>query len=444
MALLHKLLHRTAVSESIRKKLRSMKTPNVLRTDIPADIRKKYLDSDAFREDLILQNIRRGKHLAILIIAIEAIFVLADIITLLLQVSQTFSFYSYLAMYVFMIAVNLAYLFLIDRYQKGKRIRMRTMHTVIVLYVTVIMVWGGVITLMDQRLYGHTTAFMVNMVVCSILYLMDNKPMLIPYLVSYSTLAIGLPFFQHSSNVLVGHYLNSAVFLIISWAASRICYHIYCDNYVNRALMKNSNTLLEKEMQENRLVNEKLACANAQLKKLALVDELTGLSNRRGFREFIDQMVQNNPDGSTVSMIMMDIDYFKQYNDCYGHEKGDMALIAVAQQTKNMLESADQIAVRWGGEEFLFAAFNVSRERTVEIAEAIRRNVLYLAILNKSSSLSPYLTVSLGTCTGTITSAKDISRILNTADKALYRAKNSGRNRVVTLEADESSDGENL
>ena len=414
-----------------------MKTPYVLRTDIPADIRKKYLDSDAFREDLILQNIRRGKNLAKLIIAIEAIFVLADIITLLLQVSQTFSFYSYLAMYLFMIAVNLSYLFLIERYLKGKRIRLRTMHTAIVLYITVFMVWGGVITLMDQRLYGHTTAFMVNMMVCSILYLMDKRSMLIPYLVSYSTLAIGLPFFQHASDVLIGHYMNSAVFMVISWTASRISYHNYIDNFIIKALMNQSNFLLEKEMQENRLMNQKLACANAQLKKLALVDELTGLPNRRSFREFIDQMVQNNPDGSTVSMIMMDIDNFKQYNDCYGHEKGDMALIAVGQQINAMLEGAGQIAVRWGGEEFVYIAFCMSRERIFEIAEAIRLDILHLEIPNESSSISPYLTVSLGTCTGTIMNAKDIGGILNIADKALYLAKNSGRNCVTTLETGE-------
>jgi diguanylate cyclase (GGDEF)-like protein len=268
--------------------------------------------------------------------------------------------------------------------------------------------------------------------------------MLIPYLVSYGTLAIGLPFFQHASDVLVGHYMNSAVFMVISWAASRIGYHIYCDNYVNKTLMKKSNMLLEKEMQENRLVNEKLAFANAQLKRLALVDELTGLSNRRGFREFIDQMVENNPDGSTVSMIMLDIDYFKQYNDCYGHEKGDTALIAVAQQIKSMLEGTGQIAVRWGGEEFIFAAFNMGRERIIEIAESIRRNVLQLEILNKSSSISPNLTVSLGTFTDTITSAKQISGIINAADKALYVAKNGGRNCVATLEIGELCEEEAL
>lgn len=146
------------------------------------------------------------------------------------------------------------------------------------------------------------------MIVCSIIFLFDAKIMSIPYLASTLILAIGLPFFQKASNVLIGHYINLLVFIIISWTASRIIYRNYCDNYVIKDIMNESKALLQKEMQENRIINKKLAIANAQLQKLALVDELTGLSNRRNFRKFIDRIFENNHSELAVSVIMIDIE----------------------------------------------------------------------------------------------------------------------------------------
>ena len=420
-----------------------MKTLHMLTSDIPKNIRKEYLDSKEFKEDLILQNVRRGKILAIIVIALEMIFVSIDIISYFLRVNESFSFYSYLVMYLIMIAINLAYLYLINCYFQ-KRIHLRAMNSLTVLFLTLVMAWGSVISLMDQRLYGQLMTFMVNMIVCSIIYLFDGKRMSIPYLTSTLILAIGLPFFQKSSDVLVGHYVNTAVFVVISWTASRIIYRNYCDNYVIKMLMNQSNLLLETEMEENKSINKKLGIANAQLKKLALIDELTGLPNRRSFREFIDRKFQNNSSDLHVSVIMIDVDNFKQYNDSYGHEKGDIALIAVAKQINAMLENTDQIAIRWGGEEFIFAAFDMSQEDIVEIANTIRLKIMDIKIPNERSSISPYITISLGTCTGTIVSSKSISRIIDIADQALYQAKSNGRNCVATLAYNEYSDGESL
>ena len=420
-----------------------MKIPNIYKTDIQANIRKEYLNKKEFKEELISQNARRGKLLAMIVIAIEIIFLVINVASCFLRVSKTFSFYSYMMMYSVMILINLAYLFVINGYYK-KRILAKEMNNFTVLYLALIMVWGSVIALMDQRLYGHLMSFMVNMMVCSIIYLASAKAMSIPYLASGLLLVIGLPFVQASSDVLIGHYVNIAVFVVISWTASRISYQNFCDNYVIKALMNKSNALLEKEMEENRIINLKLEAANAQLKQLALVDELTGLPNRRSFREFIDKMFQDNTADLTVSIIMIDVDYFKQYNDFYGHEKGDQVLIAAAQQINSLLENTNQIAIRWGGEEFIYTAFNKSQKDIIKIANNIRLKILDLQIPNERSSICPYLTISLGTCTGTITSTKDIRRIINTADQALYLAKHNGRNCVETLSCDEFSDGETV
>lgn len=408
-----------------------MKMSGFLKTDIQETIRNEYMNSNEFKEDLIIQNISRGKLLAIVVIAIEAIFVLIDIISCFLGASKTFSFYSYLVMYLIMIAINLTYLLVINLFHK--RLKINAINTIIVIYLTLVMVWGSIISLMDQKLYGQLMVFMVNMMICSNIYYLDAKRMGIPFLTSTGLLAIGLPFFQNSSNILIGHYFNLAVFVVISWTTSRIIYQSYCDNYVNKALMNKSNVLLEEEMKENATINKELELANQQLKSLALLDELTGLPNRRCFREFVEKMFQYNKTSLIVSVIMIDVDNFKQYNDLYGHEKGDSTLIAIAKQLNALPENADQIAVRWGGEEFIYAAFNKSQEDIVEIANALRLKILELKIPNQTSLASPYITISAGTCTAIISGPRDIGKIIDTADQAMYMAKRHGRNGVVTL-----------
>lgn len=406
--------------------LTEMKIPNLFRSNIRSDIREECLESDEFKNDLVFQNARRGKLLAIAVIGIEIVYVLADLISCFLKVSKVFSFYSYLAMYLAMIAISLAFLFSVDRFRQEK-IHTDAMQACILFYSVFIMVWGGVISLMDQRLYGQLMSFMVNMMVCSIIFLADARRMSVPYLVSTLTLTIGLPFFQSSRNVLIGHYVNLLVFIVISWVASRIVYRNHCDSYIIHKLLQN-------EMRENDVINRKLAIANTQLRKLASKDELTGIANRRGFHEFIDAAFQNNADSDrTISILMIDIDYFKQYNDANGHEKGDLALVEVARQIDSMVEEPGQIAVRWGGEEFVYAAFRKTREDMLKAADTLRLKIRDLRIPNPSPQTGGYLTISLGACTGPAASTETVNRVIGIADRALYQAKENGRNRVGAL-----------
>lgn len=420
----------------------NMKRTHFLEDGIHLTTKSESLESDEFQKELVLDNLRRGKLLAVLIILIELIYMGIDIVSCLLKVDKAFSFSGYFTMYLIMVALNLGFLFLIRGYNK-KRIQWKTMSGFLVLYITVIMVWGSVISLMDQQLYGQLMAFMINMMICSVIYLFNAKMMSIPYLISVSILAIGLPFFQNSSNVLIGHYVNLFVFVVACWVASRIIYNNYCESYVIREMVAQSKLQIEKEMEENRIVSEKLAVANAQLRQFALIDELTGLSNRRRFREYIDKVFQSNASPAlTMSIIMIDVDYFKQYNDSFGHETGDKALSEIAKQIDAMVKAPDQIAVRWGGEEFIYSAFGRSSSDIVKTANALRMNILNLKISNPSSLANPYITISQGTCTGAVKSKNEVSRIIKIADQALYLAKANGRNCVATLTYQSGPDNE--
>ncbi len=419
-----------------------MKIPSIFRNDIQKNRNQDYLSGKEFQEALLRQNIRRGKLLALIVITFEVVFLLIDLVSSFLKVNDSFAFNAYLVMYSTMILLNLVYLLLVHRFDQ-KRISVKMMNAFITVYITIMMTWGSVLSLMDQKLYPQLMAFMVNVVVSSVIYLLESKRMGIPYLISTLVLVIGLPFFQHSGDILFGHYVNLLVFIVVFFIASRMIYNNYRDNYMITKRMNQSETLLKKEMEEKRIINEKLAIANEQLKKIALIDELTKLPNRRSFRGFIDKAYQHRGNALlTASVIMIDIDYFKQFNDYYGHEKGDLALVVVASQIASLVEGKDQIAVRWGGEEFIYFAFNKTRESILTTANMLRMKIRDLKIPNPNSSICPYITASLGTCSAAAVSKDGINRLIKIADEAMYQAKKSGRNCVAALRDTQQADEE--
>lgn len=407
-----------------------MKIPNLLKNKIDKD------EKENFELSLILENIYRGRILAVIVIGFETICLAATMITAKLKVDSRFAFETYFIMYAIMIVLNILFL-LMSKSVNGKtnlnKAKTKTLNTMLIAYISFMMSWGSVISLLDQKLYGQLFTFLINMIVCSSVYFLDHKKILIPYITSTLILAIGLPFFQSSKDILIGHYINLFFFIFISWVTSRVTYHNHCENYISKMLLNHSNMLLEKKIEENRMINNRLTIANNRLKELALLDELTGISNRRSFWEFIDREFSNIESNIAISIIMIDIDYFKQFNDHYGHVEGDKALMAVAQQINSIVETPDELAVRWGGEEFIYAAFNKSREAIAETANEICEKVSALKILHNKSPANRYITVSLGVCSIRISERNQAKHAIKLADQALYWAKSNGRNCIKML-----------
>lgn len=167
------------------------------------------------------------------------------------------------------------------------------------------------------------------------------------------------------------------------------------------------------------------------LEKQAFIDSLTTIPNRRRFDEVLAKEWQRAcKKQKPISMILMDIDYFKNYNDNYGHQQGDECLIQIGYILKRMLQKKDELVARYGGEEFTMILPNISEEDAFERAEMIRRAVLMQHIPHRYSGISEFITVSLGVAQFN-PSAEDHSEILlSMADNALYRAKEQGRNQV--------------
>lgn len=168
-----------------------------------------------------------------------------------------------------------------------------------------------------------------------------------------------------------------------------------------------------------------------QLAELAVTDALTGLGNRRRLEQALQQEAGRLARSmSDLSVIMLDIDFFKQFNDTYGHIAGDRCIIMVAATLNRAVRRAADFVARYGGEEFACVLPDTSHEEAMAIAQSIRDRVLALGIPHEGSEAAPYVTVSIGVATATCTPGLDPMSWIRAADSQLYLAKAGGRNRV--------------
>ena len=169
-----------------------------------------------------------------------------------------------------------------------------------------------------------------------------------------------------------------------------------------------------------------------RLEKLSSMDGLTGIANRRRFDERLEREWKvATRDASVISLVMIDIDYFKLYNDSYGHIVGDECLVKVAKTLSASVRRPADMVARYGGEEFAAILPKTNSEGAVGIAETMRNRVEALRIAHEKSEVAAHITVSLGVVTVLPTPHESPSYLLNAGDKALYEAKRSGRNLVI-------------
>ncbi|MBW4622728.1 MAG: diguanylate cyclase [Cyanosarcina radialis HA8281-LM2] len=189
---------------------------------------------------------------------------------------------------------------------------------------------------------------------------------------------------------------------------------------------------LELEIVERKIAEAALQAANLELQKLAIVDSLTQVANRRWFDEYLTQEWRRmTREQQPLSLILCDIDFFKHYNDTYGHQAGDECLYQVAKAIAAAAKRPGDLVARYGGEEFAVILPNTPPQGGVRVAEEIQAIVRQMKLLHPDSQVSQYITLSLGIA-GTIPTLDLNANILVTAaDRALYRAKKEGRDRLM-------------
>lgn len=186
------------------------------------------------------------------------------------------------------------------------------------------------------------------------------------------------------------------------------------------------------DITERKVAEEKVREATQLLRELSHMDGLTGICNRRFFDESLDKELKRAARERTpLSLVMLDIDFFKAYNDTYGHQGGDQCLKSFANALSRTLSRPSDFAARYGGEEFAVVLPNTDAAGALHVAEQLKQSVANLGIPHLGSQIGPFLTCSLGVSTiypheGSASAAD----LIEQADKALYRAKQNGRNRV--------------
>jgi diguanylate cyclase (GGDEF)-like protein/PAS domain S-box-containing protein len=172
--------------------------------------------------------------------------------------------------------------------------------------------------------------------------------------------------------------------------------------------------------------------AEEQLKLIAFMDGLTGVANRRHFDNTLDlEWRRAMRSAKPLSLIIIDIDYFKNYNDLYGHLAGDSCLQKIAHTIKDSLRRAGNFVARYGGEEFMVILPDTHAEEACLFAESLQEKIENLNIEHKDSKVGKNVTVSLGVSTTVPKKYSTQDELISLADKALYKAKEGGRNRVA-------------
>jgi len=196
---------------------------------------------------------------------------------------------------------------------------------------------------------------------------------------------------------------------------------------------------LEQQIAQHKLTEQNLRqtisvlkSVNQELKYLVHIDALTQVSNRRCFDESLHREWQRSlREQQTLSLVLLDIDFFKGYNDAYGHPEGDRCLTSIAQAIKSVLQRPTDLLARYGGEEFVIILPNTTEDGAVKVIQLIQKTIADLSIVHGNSAVSDVVTASFGLAA--IVPSEDLSPsfLLEHTDRALYQAKQQGRDRYA-------------
>jgi len=190
--------------------------------------------------------------------------------------------------------------------------------------------------------------------------------------------------------------------------------------------------LLNKLLDDVHSKEQELKSHNVRLQKLSTTDGLTNIANRRSFDMYMNQLLSSNTRSGDVSLLVCDVDYFKRFNDHYGHAAGDKTLKQIAQCLLHNLHSNSDFVARYGGEEFVIVLNDTNQHQGICVGNNLLEAIRNLNITHVLSDISDVITISIGLHTFEKSAYSKYESLFNKADKALYVAKEQGRNQLIT------------
>jgi diguanylate cyclase (GGDEF)-like protein len=353
------------------------------------------------RGDILRHNAR-----SLLIISLISVILLVLFSFFPLAIEKDFSKF---LVYVYAILIELL-VFIFARYIcKHEKYTERLINAGFLVFFCCLMgfgVYAGVL----KRPEHHAGIFLIFLVCSQIIFVFNPLRIFLLNAITvgfFSFLAISIkPTVIWQSDV-VNAIIASLVGMIFAW-------------YMSHAVIKEMLSSRRLEIERNRFREESIR------------DELTGLSNRRDYLNAVNFYINVcRHVHQSVCAIMMDVDFFKKYNDYYGHQKGDLVLQAVGKVLKRLMMEEHVFAARVGGEEFIVLWTENRIVEAERVAVKLRQMIIDLQIPHEKSDIAPYVTASFGLYLLRGGSQDSVEDLYNQADTALYEAKKSGRNRIV-------------
>ncbi|WP_427983326.1 sensor domain-containing diguanylate cyclase [Agarivorans sp.] len=210
----------------------------------------------------------------------------------------------------------------------------------------------------------------------------------------------------------------------------QIWYEVIKGPYFDDVSGERGIIFITRDVTERKATEQQLADAIMQLQELSFIDSLTQVANRRSFDEKLQQLwLTHRREGLELSLLLLDIDSFKQYNDNYGHQQGDEALRQVAKLTSRSIKRGSDLVARYGGEEFAILLPNTSNDGAKLVAQNVLENMAQAKIPHEYSEAGEYISVSIGVATVVPQQGVDYGELVRIADLQLYRAKHQGKAR---------------
>ncbi|MGZ9583512.1 GGDEF domain-containing protein [Paenibacillus marinisediminis] len=372
---------------------------------------------EEFSHELFKKNVWIGKFLLPLI-ALYELYNILYLVFVRTDRINSFPGNAYLTLYVLLFTISIIFLIIAHSISKRNITSSPIMRSFAVIFVSFLALWGTSITLLDLRNTDSVHVYLIITIsIAATIYIRPRSAILL-FTINQAILWNFFETFQRVDADNSGNYINTtfAVLIAISISISR---------YYNMTVEFNNRQIIIKQ-------NNKLDRLNQELQKLAVTDPLSDLYNRRFLdAALLKEWEKCRSDCSPITVLMIDIDNFKTFNDYYGHKAGDGCIEQVAEVMLKCTEGLSACSFRYGGEEFTILLTELNSEQAYQVAELIRTEVHQLKIMNQTKTPSAYVTISTGMYHGIPASDLEPDDLLKMADAALYEAKARGKNQVV-------------
>ena len=323
----------------------------------------------------------------------------------------------YFGFYLVLIITAIFMLLTQKPWKTKKKENFNTVLLIQYIFICVYCIWSTAFNMYELRRNPYIWQYINCIIIAAVFLYLKPKCMMSLLVINHVVFTSYLVYLTHNGLDMYGNIVNSSIILLVVLFVS-----------ISRYIGKLQDFKIRKKLLFTNYELEKL---NDKLNSLTITDSLSTLNNRRYFDEkliqYWDYCILN---GLSMTIIMMDIDDFKNFNDVYGHQAGDDCIVKISSVLRNTFKRKDDIVVRYGGEEFTAILINTTKENVKILTDNICKSVIALKMPNKMNGKEQNVTVSLGVYSELPNDADNATDFVEKADKALYSAKENGKNQV--------------